>query len=174
MTTDIIEGIWAVAQWPIAFLPLLLYLVLMLVTLDYQKTQQEDRRYKILKSREQTNLTLVAISFAIIGLIISVFKDDLNSIALVVYFLAAAMACFIVSYVLLWIKTHTFFDTFSAALKKNGIWCITLGVVVLTLTLPELFAASVVFLAALVILAGLIVVDIVLEARAFRKWRNGR
>ena len=148
------------------FIPILAYILLCILTVKRQIQQIPERRHPVLDTRATTNLTLVGFSFAVISLIVTLFKDQIGQVSHSLFLFSLSLSCFFGSYVLLYLRLRRCFDTISEGLTNNGIWTILCGMKELFVSFKELEKSSKLFSLLIFILLMYIAIDI------FWKWRD--
>ena len=163
VTWNCIKMIWN-ATFP--FIPIIAYILLCVFTPKRQKQQIPERRHPVLDTRATTNLTLVAFSFAVISVIITLYKDQRGQVSDSIFLFSLSLSCFFGSYVFLYLRLRRLFDTISEGLTNNGIWTILLGMKELFVSFEELEKSAMLFSLLMFILIIYIIIDI------FWKWRD--
>jgi hypothetical protein len=148
------------------FIPIVSYLVLCLATPSRQRQGIPDRRYEVLSDRMTTNLEFVGLSFAVVGLIVPLFQQNLSTVYQSIFLFSLSLACFFASYVLLYLRLWRAFDTLSEGLTNNGLWTVIAGLRSLFVAFNELRPISVLFSALLWLLAVYIALDLIF------KWKD--
>ena len=129
----------------VPYLPLLLAILMIFINLEEQKVAIPAKKDPILDKRMNVNLTLSGLSFAIISVLASTFKNDLSKVSEVIYLFSLSFFFFICSYLILHFRMRVIYDTMSGALTDNGIWVIILGLTVLFKDEPELSKTTTLF-----------------------------
>jgi hypothetical protein len=134
----------------IPFIPLCLYAALGLFHWDLFVTVPRDAVQTLAVTYQAMSLTLSGFCFTSIGFLLAFFKDEikksneLNPEAILYYF-AIALGCFLTSYMTLRFRHRQIFIVLFNALIDNGLWCIVVGFLSLTMMIPKLHRLTVVF-----------------------------
>ena len=170
--TGYVSGTWNCIKmnWDetFPFIPILAYVLLCILTLKRQMQQIPEKRHPVLDTRATTNLTLVGFSFAVISLIVTLFKDQIGQVSYSLFLFSIGLSCFFGSYVLLYLRLRRCFDTISDGLTNSGIWTILWGMreLFISFKCKELEKSSKLFSVLIFILLLYIAIDI------FWKWRD--
>ena len=89
------------------------------------------------------SLTLTGFCFTSMGFLLAFFKEDLKggtklSPEPILHYFAIALGCFLTSYMVLRFRNRQVFFFLCAALLDNGLWCIVIGFLGLTVTMSSL------------------------------------
>jgi uncharacterized membrane protein YfcA len=112
------------------------------------------------------NLTLVGFSFTVVSLIVTLFQPILERVADATSLFALSLACFIGSYLALYIRVRRLFDTVSEGLTNAGLWATIAGLQSLFSAFPPLEPIAWMFTLLLWILGVYVLFDVGL------KWRD--
>lgn len=144
----------------IPYLPIFATFLTIFITVEEQFKIIPDRKHPVLDARMNVNLTLVGLTFAIISVLVTLFKDnELEKVSGTIFLFSLGLSCFLGSYILLHFRMKNIYDSISDGLTDNGIWVIIVGLISLFESLAPLKSSSLLFK----ILAGLFVVYIVLK-----------
>lgn len=146
--------------------PLVAYIILVILTSRRQLQAIDDKRHPVLDGRMNANLTLVGFAFGVIGLLVSLFQNNLPVVFYSVHLFSVALASFFGSYVLLYLRLLRLFDTMSEGLTNNGLWAVIAGLWSLFKSFEEIKSISYLFLILLIGIAGYVIFDIVLKWKA--------
>lgn len=142
------------------FIPIIFYSILCVFTIKRHKQKIPDKKYNDLNNRMNSNLSLVGFSFAVIGLLISLFQADLAKVSDAIYFFSASLSSFFCSYILLYLRVNRFFDCYSAGMTNNGLWATMIGLYVLFEAFPILQQISWLFIFLTILVFTYIIIDI--------------
>ena len=151
------------------FMPLIPYFVLFVFTLKAQLKSIPDRIHEVLDKRMTTNLTLVGLSFAVINLLVTLFKDNLDNIYYPIYFFSISLAYFLCSYIVLHLRIRRAFEFISDVFTNSGLWTIIWGLLNLFYSFNKLKSISLLFVILLLIFGFYIIVDLRLKCKMFQK-----
>ena len=153
-------------------LPLMGYVLAFAATTKTQMRYIPDRRHSVLDQRMTANLALVGLSFTVVGLLVSFFKDDLELVFRSVLLFSLAVAFFMASYICLHLRIRRAFDFASGALTSSGLWVILLGLREMFLRFSELESISILFTGLLSAFGTYVLVDLFLTIKV--AWRGLR
>lgn len=136
------------------------YVLLCVATWPRQRQPIPDKRHSVLDSRTSTNLTLVGFSFAVVGLLVTLFQSDLLRVSHSTFLFSLSLAYFFASYILLYLRLWRAFDTLSEGLTNNGLWAVMAGLRSLFAAFGELQSISLIFSVLLWMLAAYIALDL--------------
>lgn len=148
------------------YVPLVLYVILVISTSVRQIQWIDDKRHPVLDGRMNANLTLVGFAFGVIGLLVSLFQNNLPVVFDSIHLFSVALASFFGSYVLLYLRLLRLFDTMSEGLTNNGLWAVVAGLWSLFKSFEEIKSISYLFLILLIGISAYVIFDIILKWKA--------
>ena len=122
-----------------------------------------DKRHTVLDGRMNANLTLVGFSFAVIGLLVSLFQETLPKVFDSIHLFTVSLVCFFGYYMSLYLRLRRVFDTMSEALTNNGLWAVMAGLWLLFQSFPALSPISYLFCILLIGIVIYVITDIVFK-----------